>query len=268
MLSRSTLLVVSLATAALAGCFAPEPVLRLRPLAHEVVWNEGRAAQVKENDVARVAVAFEREWTLANRPMVGFRVEIQNVSDKPFLVVPSHFYYAVCSRPTDGKSRPCQPSHPAVNPEQLLLDLDVEHARSQARAANDEALGGALLFLDLAAGMANAAKGNGRGVGAAVTGAAVSGSIMSSASADGNAEAANYEFARSNWSSTALRKTTLLPGKGAAGIVLIDRQLDAREVVLAVRIDDQALDFPFEQIRYDARPRSEVPPRMTSRTRP
>jgi len=268
MLGRSILLVGALATATLAGCFAPEPVLRLSPLSHEVVWNEGRAAQVKENDVARVAVAFEREWTLANRPMVGFRVEIQNVSDKPFLVVPSHFYYAVCSRTADGKGRLCQLSHPAVNPEQLLLDLDIQHARDQAHAANDEALGSALLFLDLAAGMANVAKGNGRGVGAAVTGAAVSGSIVSSASADGNAEAANYEFARSNWSATALRKTTLLPGKGAAGVVLIDRQLDAREIVLAVRIEDKALDFPFEQTRYDARPQSEGVPRMTSRTRP
>jgi hypothetical protein len=268
MLSRWILLVVSIATTALAGCFAPEPVLRLRPLLHEVVWSEGRAAQVKESDLARVAVAFEREWTLAGRPLVGFRVEIQNVSDKPFLVVPSRFYYAVCSQSAGGKGRACQPSHPAVNPEQVLLDLDVQHARSQASVANDEALGCALFFLDLAAGVANVANGNRRGVGVALAGAAVSSSVMSSASAEGNAEAANYEFARSSWSSTALRKTTILPGKGAAGIVFIDRQLDAQEIVLAVRIDDKALDFPFEQIRYDQRPQSEVPPRTTTRTRP
>ena len=262
------ILLVGFATAALAGCFAPEPVLRLTPLSHEVVWSEGRAAQVKANNIARVAVAFEREWTLAGHPLVGFRVEIQNVSADPFLVVPARFYYAVCSRSANGKGRACQPAHPAVNPEQILLNLDIEHARNQAGAANEEALGGALLFLDLAAGMANAAKGNPRGLGAAVTGAAVSSSILSSASADGNAEAANYEFVRTNWSSTALRKTTVLPGKGAAGIVFINRQLDAHEIVLAVRIDDEALDFPFEQIRYDDRPQSEVPPRMTTRTRP
>ena len=41
-----------------------------------------------------------------------------------------------------------------------------------------------------------------------------------------------------------------------------------REIVLAVRIDDEALDFPFEQIQYDDRPQSEVPPRMPPRTRP
>jgi hypothetical protein len=268
MLSRWTIVVVFFVTIALAGCFAPEPVLRLSPLSHEVVWKEGRAAQVKQNDLARVAVAFEREWTFANRPLVGFRVEIQNVSDKPFLVVPSRFYYAVCSRSGSDTGRACQPSHPAVNPEQVLLDLDVQHARNQARVANDEALGAALLFLDLAAGMANAAKGNGRGVAASVAGAAASGSIMSSASANGNAEAGSYEFERSSWSSTALRKTTVLPGKSATGIVFIDRQLDAQEIVLAVRVDDEALDFPFEQIRYDDRPRSESIPRMTTRTRP
>jgi hypothetical protein len=268
MLTRWTILVVFFATIALAGCIAPEPVLRLSPLSHEVVWSEGRAAQVKGNAVARVAVAFEREWTLANRPLVGFRVEIQNVSADPFLVVPSRFYYAVCSRPADGKGRACLPSHPAVNPEQVLLDLDMEHARKQAGAANEEALGGALFFLNLAAGMANVANGNRRGLGAAAAGAAVSSSIISSASAEGEAENANYESARSNWSDTALRKTTVLPGQGAAGIVFIDRQLDAREIVLAVRIDDKALDFPFEQIRYDQRWSSEGPPSRMTRTRP
>jgi hypothetical protein len=267
MLSRRILL-VGFATTALASCFAPEPVLRLRPLSHEVIWNEGRAAQVKENAVARVAVAFEREWSLADHPMVGFRVEIQNVSANPFLVVPSRFYYAACSRSADGKVRACQPSRPAMNPEQVLLNLDVEHSRKQAGAANEEALGAALLFLDLAAGMANVAKGNPRGAGVAMAGAAASSSMMSSAEAEGNAEAANYESARSIWSSTALRKTTVLPGGGAAGIVFVDRQLDAREIVLAVRIDDETLDFPFEQIRYDLRPQSEIPPSRTARTRP
>ena len=267
MLGRSILLVVSLATTALAGCFAPEPVLRLRPLLHEVVWSEGRAAQVKENAVARVAVAFEREWTLAGRPMVGFRVEIQNVSTDPFLVVPPRFYYAACSGSANGKVRACQPSHPAVNPEQILLNLDIEHARNQAGEANEETLGGALLFLDLAAGMANAAKGTPRGAGVALTGAAVSSSILSSASAEGAAESANYESARSAWSDTALRKTTVLPGQGAAGIVFIDRQLDAREIVLAVRIDNETLDFPFEQIRYDPNPPRRTTT-TTARTRP
>jgi hypothetical protein len=268
MLGRRILSVV-FATAALAGCFVPEPVLRLRPLSHEVVWSGGRAAQVRENAFARVAVAFEREWTLAGRPLVGFRVEVQNVSASPFLVVPARFYYAACSRSANGRSRPCLPSHPAVNPEQVLLDLDMAHARTQASVANEEALGGALLFLNLAAGMANVASGNRRGAGAALAGAAVSSSMMSSASAEGNAESANYESARSNWSDTTLRKTTLLPGQGAAGIVFIDRQLDAREIVLAVRIDHEALDFPFEQIRYDQRWSSEsqanTPTRMLAR---
>jgi hypothetical protein len=265
---RRRILLCALATAALTGCFAPEPVLRLHPLSHDVLWSEGRAAQVRENAVARVAVAFEREWTFANRPLVGFRVEIQNVTASPFVVVPARFYYAACSGSADGKSRSCLPSHPVVNPEQVLLDLDVGHARSQAGVANEEALGGALLFLDLAAGMANAANGHRRGVGTALAGAAASSSIMSSASAEGDAEAANYESARAHWSDTALRKTTLLPGRGTAGIVFIDRQLDAREIVLAVRIDEEALDFPFQQIRYDPQARSESPARTTTRARP
>jgi hypothetical protein len=242
-------------TLTLSGCVMPEPVLRLTPLNENVVWRDGRAAQIKEGAPARVAVAFEQEATLASRRLVGFRVEIQNVSDKPFLVNPMGFYYAACVTAPNG-TRKCQPSHLAVNPEQVLLDLDLQHSRRQADVANEAALGTALLFLDLATATASLASSGHHRATVPLAGAAAAGASVSATYARGEAEATDYELQRSDWSSTALRKTTLLPGEGVAGVVFIDRQLDAGQIILAVRFDDHVLDFPFRQIRYDARPRT------------
>lgn len=257
---------LALVMTALSGCVMPEPVLRLAPMSQTIVWRDGRAAQIKEGKHMHVAAAFEREYMHGNRHLVGFRVEIQNASDGAMLVDPARFYYAVCAVSTVAsteKSQSCQPSRNAVNPEQLLLDLDVEHARHQADTANQEILATTLLFIDLAAATANAASGRHHRTLATLDGAIGAAALGASAEAEGSAEAATYELERANWSSVALRRTTLPPGGGTAGLVFVDRELGAREVVLAVRVGDDVVDFAFQQTQYDARAASAPnPPRM------
>jgi hypothetical protein len=245
---------VATSTVALVGCATPEPVLRLTPLSESVVFNGGRAAQVKENRLVRVAAAFEREYARPNRRLVGFLVEIENTSDKPLLVDPAQFYYAACSDSLDRKTVQCQPSRRAVNPESILLALDIEHARKQAQASNEETFATTLMFLDLAAAATNAAAGNRHAAVVGLVGAGDAAAIATEVRADGHSAGATYENARATWAEWALRKTTLLPGRAASGLVFVDRVLGATKIVLAVRVAEEAVDLPFRQVQFDTRP--------------
>ena len=241
--------VLTLAVLATAGCMMPEPVLRLTPLSDNVVWAGGMAAVVKQAKAARVAVAFARE----HDGKVGFRVEIENTSPVPILIDPARFYYAACNRSADGASRTCQPSRLAFNPEQVLLDLDIQHSRQEASTANAETFAGAMMFLDLTLGVAGAASGNRHAAMAGLDGADHSAQALDAISAEGQQQASTYEMERASWETAAFRKSTIPPGHRVAGLVYVDRHLAANEVSLQIRIGDEILDFPFKQMQFQAR---------------
>ena len=240
------ILVVTTATS--SGCATPEPVLRLTPLSENVLWIGGTAAIVKEGRAARVAIAFARQ----QEDLVSFRVEIENTANTPILIGPSNFYYAACTRSADGKSRQCLPARWAVNPEKVLLDLDIARSRQKAGNMNEETLVAPLLLLSTTAALTSAASHDHRKTALALDNAALAASALESIQSDNQRQASAYELERANWETAALRKTTLLPGNRVAGLVYVARDLTANEVSLQSRIEDEILDFPFKQILIDA----------------
>jgi hypothetical protein len=235
-------------TAILSGCATAQPVLRLSPLSENMLWIGGTAAIVKEASVARVAVAFARQ----QEELVSFRVEIENTANVPMIVSPTNFYYATCTRLADGKSRQCSPARWAVNPEKVLLDLDIARSRQKAGSMNDEALVAPLLFLDMATAMMGLASGDHRTTSRALGNAALASGALASIQSDNQQQASAYELERANWETAALRKTTLLPGNRVAGLVFVARDMAANEVSLQIRLGDEILDFPFKQVFIDA----------------
>ena len=239
-----------LVAAATTGCASAEPVLRLTPLSNNVVWVAGEAAVIKEGKLARVAVAFARQQD----DLVGFRIEIENTANAPILVDPSNFYYAACTRSADAQKRNCHPARWAVDPEKMLLALDIERSRQKANTMNAESLMAPILFLDLAVAVAGTASPNHRTTALALGAADLTAATLGAIQSDGQQQASGYELKRANWEAAAFRKTTLLPGTRAAGLVYVDRDLAANELALQIRIGDETLDFPFKQALVDARP--------------
>lgn len=216
--SSFRLLAVFVATVAVcAGCVAPAPVLRLTPRSDNVLWVGGMAAIIKQGKSARVAVAFARQ----EEELISFRVEIENTGLIPILVDPSSSYYATCTRSAKNGARQCHPTRWVFNPEEVLLDLDIAHSRQKADQMNREAFAGPMLLLTI--------------------------------QSESQEQASTYEIARVNWETEALRKTTLLPGNGVAGLVYVSRDLAANEVLLQIRIGDEVLGFPFNQTLINAR---------------
>jgi hypothetical protein len=247
-LGRARFAVVLLTTFACA-CMMPEPVLRMTPLSDHILWVQGSPAVVEEGKVARAGVAFIRQ----EQETVGFHVEIENTSMAPVLVDPSKFYVALCTRAADGKSRACEPSQWAVDPEKVLLALDVAHSRNVAGQANKEALASTFILLDMAAALTGASQKNPALAGVALAHSAHMGDVLASSEAEGAQRAVSYENERARWETVALRKTTLLPGSRVSGMVYVARSLAANEVRVHLRVGSEIMVFPFKQVLIDAR---------------
>jgi hypothetical protein len=236
------LLPVALGTA----CATPSPVLRLAPLGKDVVWVGGAATSSRQGKVVRAAAAFARE----QGEQVAFRVEVENASDHAVLVDPAKFYYRTCKLRTPPASRDCSTSHFVLDPERVLLALDLQRSRQRAQNSNGEAFWAALVLLNATAAVAGAATHDGHLVTHGLVGGAVATDEMNAKEADERNEAVSYEIERSNWALAALRKTTLAPGKGVAGLVFVPSDAKANEVSLYVQVQNDVLSFPFEQTVY------------------
>jgi hypothetical protein len=212
-----------------------------------VLWIGGTAAVIQEGKSARVAAAFVRE----QEELVSFRMEVENTASTPILVDPANVYYATCTRSADNRSRQCGPARWAVNPEKVLLDLDMARSRQKAGRMNEEAMAAPVLFLSLAAAMAGAASHDRHARSPALGSAALASSALKASQLEDQQQASTYEMERANWETAALRKTTLLPGNRVAGLVYVARDVAANEVSLQMQMGAEVLTFRFSQIAID-----------------
>ena len=243
------------------GCATPAPVLRLAPQTTDVVWVGGTAATTAQGKSVRAAVAFAREQDR----QIAFRVEVENLTDVPVLIEPARFYYGTCAWKGTPPTRTCGDTHFVTDPERMLLALDMKRSREKAGNANAELFWGGMLLLDATATMAGAVGGRGR---ATTDGFLVSANALDSVALAEHSQATGYELERSNWSALALRKTTLFPGKRIVGLVFVGRDEAASEVGLYIRINDDVLSFPLNQMVHpvpfnDRRGSRETPARVS-----
>ncbi len=250
-LARALVIAVAVALVITAGgCVAPEPVLRMTPLSESVIWLQGKAAFIKEGQSGRVALAFDRQ----QGQLAAFHVEIENTGTEPFLIGPNDIYYAACNRSEDGQSRKCRPARWVADPEKVLLALDVARSRQVAGEANEEALAGPFVLLDLAGAIAGSTSRNAHVRASSVASAERALATTTAIKSTQRQHAAMFESERLRWASAALRKTTVLPGGRAAGMIYLPRDTAANEISVQVRVGKEILDFPFRQTLIDARP--------------
>jgi hypothetical protein len=236
--------------AILAGCIAPEPVIRMTPLSKNPFWAGGTQVAAIQGKSALVAVAFLRE----KDAQVSFRVEIENTSTGPVLVDPARFYFNMCSLSEVLDEATCSTSRWVVNPEQVLLDLDVKRARESADNKNSTSLLMPFMFLDIVAAVGGIATGDRHATAQALDNTRDTSDMLREIEAEDQQQASSYEARRSMWETSALRKTTILPGQREAGMVFIPRDLSTNTVKLQIRVGDEVLAFPFKQTVYQTRP--------------
>jgi hypothetical protein len=220
------------------GCATPQPVVRLHPTSSDVVWHSGRAIVTRQTSNVRVAVAFER---MAEERLV-FRVEFQNLGPQPLDAGPHLIVYRSCTQPQQ-----CGPRTKVIDPEKRLLALDVARSRTRANQTNEAGLGAALLMLNAVATVGIAAQGKGE----AASHLASDGLMLAESTSHSIERHENQitmiEAEKVDWAASALRRTTLGPQQGIAGLVHVPLHLESAQIWLGVLTDGPPLWFGFEQ---------------------
>ena len=231
-----------------SACAVPQKVIRMAPDESEnVFWYQGQAIAEKKQDSIVVRAAFSH----ANREYLIFDVEVFNERPEPILVSPE-----VMSLANTTGIR-----HGAMDPEQVLLTMEIDQSRQEANAKNAAIVGGVVL------------------VGAAV---AVAVSDNDSDSSDDDWEYDDYDAAdvvvdavlpavslglsfhqasvlstpvdeipTTNdayfWQDVVLRRTTLRPGEHIRGLVAFPRFDESRELNLLIPVESEDFTFLFTQ---------------------
>ena len=238
-------LIILTAATATAGCAGPSPIVRLTPIAPNVLWVSGRASVQKEETGVRVAVAFEHQ----DGPTLGVRVEVQNLTPAPLDLKPQDFSYVTCS---DEGVQSCGGAKPLVDPERVLEALDVNESRERAAATNDANAMAPLLLLSVVSDVAAVSSGHASRT-TGLQSAAIS-NQMDNDAARHDSSAATISAQRQMWSNAALRHNTLMPGDGVGGYVYIPIESNVRYLWLTVRTADRRFPFCFRQVVTEVDP--------------
>ena len=244
---------VLLAVMTSIGCATPQPVLRLTPAMDNLVWVGGNAVATHQGKNARVAIAFMHEQD----GLLAFRVEIDNHTPVPLLMDPARFSYTTCRLASTPEKWACKGPMTVTDPEKALLDLDLGRARDKAENENAQAFAVGMMLLEVTAGMAGAGTGKPNMALAGAAGMGLAADVAASAEGTENRQMTSYDFERAKWSTEALRKSTLFPGKQVGGMVYINRDLNAGEVRLFIQVGDERFAFPFQQLVIYPKPRVE-----------
>jgi hypothetical protein len=240
---RTRLLLLAFPLLLIAGCFSPQPVIRMTPLLDNLFWANGNQVAALQGESARVAVAFLRDVN----DQVSFRVEVENMSPAPLLVDPARFYYTMCALPDGNRHPVCGTSRWVVNPEQALLDLDIQRSRQSASNKNEASFFAPFMLLDMMGAVGAAANGKPRAASAALHGAADSAAMIDRAEAREQQQTVTYDSERSMWETGAFRISTIFPRQRAAGMVFIPRDTSTDGVKLHIRVGNEVFAFPFKQ---------------------
>lgn len=230
------------------GCaVTPSPVVRLAPTGRPAAWAMGQPVIALDHKGVKVAAAFDHQQDA----MVGVRIEIVNESDEAFTFDPAAATYLACVGervPAAGAS--CWAKESVVDPEQLLLQLDLTHSRERAAQEGDEATGAVFSLLGAVGGVAATANGDHRGATRSFSsGARTSSAYGQSAASHGDrADRAigTKQFLQGN----ILRKSTIQPGQGVAGTIYLPIVQNATLVTLNVAVKHATFRFPFHQTWY------------------
>jgi hypothetical protein len=218
----------------MAACATALPVVRLQPQGSDVVWVSGRAVVTSARDGIRVAAAFDHQAGEA----IAFRVEVANDTAERFDVDPKDIHFAVCV--SDAS---CSGKRNVIDPEHKLLALDHARSREEAEAHNMAVASATLILLSVTADAASSSRGS-----PSPSNPTMLASVSMSNSADAShRRLGNIDMDRAVWLASAFRRTTLLPGQGAAGLVYVPLKPNAKYVRLELTIAGHDFVFPFEQ---------------------
>jgi hypothetical protein len=229
----------------------PQSAVRLSPDGAATIWRAGRGMVVQEKNGFLVAVAFDHQ---RGDDQIGFRVEIENRSAARVDVDYRAVSYVTCTTPTT-----CGTRYGVVDPERVLIDMDLASSRERAAKTNDEIANGGLAMLGVLGAVASVASHNAQGIGASANLAINAAAQVSVDDAAHEQGIVLIDSARRDWQASALRRTTLFPSEGVGGDVFLPIDRSAALVWVRVDVGPSKFWFRFRQTVYGAEASDSAP---------
>ena len=221
-----------------AGCAAPGPVVRLDPVGAPLTWMRGLPSLTKEVGGLKVVAGFHHQ----EGDQLALHVMVENRGDDELEANPRDMSYTAC---TTERLTSCAPARYAVDPEQVLSDLQLERSRQATGASAAEAATTALVLLSVVADISTVASGRA----SPRTGSATAGALLlnDAVHAANDHDGVRLAASEQRWSAEALRRTTLPPAGYTDGLVYLPIDLSASDVWFHVRAGGQVVSFHFRQ---------------------
>lgn len=227
-----------------ASCFSRCPFIASLPFQPYRDGHLGQEVVAQRDSVADVAIGFSHTY----QGELVFDVQIQNLSDRPILVVPEQCYAIPLRRDQDTATMNALPTFRAQKPEHRIENVDIRKSSEQASYENANAIDAVGSLIGLIGRIAS--------IGEKKTEEQREKEQQwedrqTSDRIERDISHANIiqqlEDERRIWDTAALRKATLLPGEVIQGEVHLPTNANAKLVRIVVRIDGSEKSFIFRQ---------------------
>jgi hypothetical protein len=245
------------ATVLLAAC-SPEPVMRLQQDPDdesEVTAFRGMEYLVSDKEDSSAILAYYRH--IEGRVVMD--LEVMNYSNETIRFEPADFTYILHGKKFDLNRETGSgewltyklAEGKAIDPEDRLLNIDLETSRAVARERTSQVLDGVALGLDVASEIS--AAGRESSGERAYREARRSRNAMIRAERRDNyyRNVAGLSDSRIYWETETLRTTDLIPGESIAGEISFPANKDARVIEIIVYVGEDEHRFLYRQSVYN-----------------
>lgn len=228
----------------ITGC-APEPVFRLESQQDDVLNYRGMEYLHSEGENSSVTMAYYRHIG----QQIVMDVEIVNYSDSLVQIDTPNFKYSAKHEYSNGSYDPLY-GGTAVDPEQVILNLDLASSRAEANERTSQMLDGITVAANIASDVANA--------GERTTEELNQRDNQRTREAIERSERRDHFYARVSslneqrayWETEVLRKTDLYPEESIAGEVRFPVIEDANVVEFSVIVGGEEHHFVYQQKKF------------------
>lgn len=245
------------ATVILLVACSPEPVFRLQHNADEhseVTAYRGMDYVISDMENSSAILAYYRH--IGDR--IVLELEVMNFSEETVRFDPADFSYAAYRQILTWEDNPDEGDWEkdvigrgeAVDPESIMLDLDKEASKAEARERTNRILDGISVGLEVASDISAAGRETADERAAREARRTRDAINRADRRDQFYRQVAGLSDARVYWETQALRRTDLMPGESIAGEISIPAYTAARFIEITVMVGDDEHRFLYRQLKY------------------
>jgi uncharacterized protein YcfL len=250
MKTLQTFFLIGVTAFLLTSCASQRTYPKLHPIEQEVVWENGKEIVKDEKDGLKVVLSHDGFW----KNYMVFDVEIFNKSEQPITITPKNFFVIPLGanrdslRSQDGKYIY---EYQAIEPQEkmAIIQSEMQEAESKikrARIVNTALFIGGFIAILAASGGKSESAWRTASIGETAIQVAQVKRVIDHENYYSKMDNLNGEA--NTWANEEFSATTLAPNTSIRGGVFIEKNLNAKFLLLKYNTPNNAIHFTFEQV--------------------